>query len=156
MDVHTHTQYLSLSLPEEGLPGEPDVVLLDGLPGEEQEQQQHGDTEDCCAPTAHYRTQPTQAMSHQDTVTHARRGEGEGGFKGGWETKKVKVLFMIHELFLLLQSYILSVSLSSLNTPLQMGGHIFRHRWLLWLPIKTQHLYHIPWPGSHGKKKNSV
>lgn len=54
------------------------MVLLDGLPGEEKEQQQHGDTEDCGAPTAHHRTQPTQAMSHQDAVTHTRREEGRG------------------------------------------------------------------------------
>lgn len=66
-------------LPEEGLSREPDVVLLDRLPGEQQEQQQHGDTEDCGAPTAHHRTQATQAVSHQDTVTHTRRGEREDG-----------------------------------------------------------------------------
>lgn len=53
------------------------MVLLDGLPGEEQEQQQHGDTEDGGAPTAHHRTQPPQAVSHQDTVTHTGEGEGE-------------------------------------------------------------------------------
>lgn len=52
------------------------MVLQDGLPGEEQEQQQHGDAKDCRAPAAHERTQATQAMSHQDTVTHARKGEG--------------------------------------------------------------------------------
>ena len=68
---------IDTNAPEEGLPGEPDVVLLDGLPGEEQEQQQHGDTEDCGAPAAHHRTQPTHTVSHQDTVTHTAGGQGE-------------------------------------------------------------------------------
>lgn len=51
---HTATLCLDVSLPEERFPGEPDMVLLDGLPGEEQDEQQHGDTEDCGAPTAHH------------------------------------------------------------------------------------------------------
>lgn len=54
------------------------MVLLDGLPGEEQEQQQHGETEDCGAPTAHQGAQTTEAVSHQDAVAHAGRG-GMGG-----------------------------------------------------------------------------
>lgn len=32
---HTHT-------PEQGFSGEPDLILLDGLPGEEEEDNQHG------------------------------------------------------------------------------------------------------------------
>lgn len=60
------------------------MVLLDGLPGEEQKQQQHGETEDCGAPTAHQGTQATEAMSHQDAVTHAGRG-GMEVKKGGGE-----------------------------------------------------------------------
>lgn len=54
------------------------MVLLDGLEGEEQEQQQHGETEDRSTPTAHQGTKTTEAVSHQDTVAHAER-EREGG-----------------------------------------------------------------------------
>lgn len=97
-------------LPEEGLSRQPDVVLLDGLPGEEQKQQQHRDTEDCGAPTAHQRTQATQAMSHQDTVTHTRRGERQDGGK----------VIMPHSWALSdlwLQSYISPMLLSKLFKP---------------------------------------
>lgn len=38
--------------PKESFPGEPDGVLLNGFPGEEQDQQQHEDTEECGAPAA--------------------------------------------------------------------------------------------------------
>lgn len=57
------------------------MVLLDGLEGEEQEQQQHGETEDRSTPTAHQGTKTTEAVSHQDTVAHAER-ERERGWGG--------------------------------------------------------------------------
>lgn len=55
------------------------MVLLDGFEGEEQEQQQHGETEDRSTPTAHQGTKTTEAVSHQDTVAHAEREGGGGG-----------------------------------------------------------------------------
>lgn len=66
-------------LPKESLSRQPHVVLLDGLQGEEQQQQQHWDTEDRSTPTAHQGAKTTEAMSHQDAVAHAER---EGW---GWE-----------------------------------------------------------------------
>ena len=39
-------------LPEQGLPGQPDVVLGDGLPGEHEEEQQRGNPEERGPPGA--------------------------------------------------------------------------------------------------------
>lgn len=93
---HMLSETLSFCLPEEGLPREPDTVLVDGFPGEEQEQQQHGDTEDCGSPTANHRTQPTQAMSYQDTVAHTRRGEEMGRMDEG-KTEVTKKWRIMHD-----------------------------------------------------------
>lgn len=68
--TRTHTR-----TPEEGFSREPDLVLLHSFPGEEEEQQQHGDGERRCTPTTQHGTQPVQPMRHQNAVTHT--GERE-------------------------------------------------------------------------------
>lgn len=110
------------------------MVLVDGLPGEEQEQQQHGDTEDCGAPPANHRTQPTQAMSYQDTIAHTRRGEEVGSMEEGKTEGANKV-----------EDYAYLMLLDGVFHPnllLRSHGCLYFHLWwLLWLPIK--HLHHF-------------
>lgn len=111
------------------------MVLLDGLPGEEQEEQQYGDTEDRGAPTAHHRTHPAQAMSHQDTITHTGEGSKEGEERsnkrrkerdimdrreGERQKKQLTFISMIKFVLLSSISYTTSSQVSSLNTLLSI------------------------------------
>lgn len=65
-------------LPEQRLPRQPDLVLMDRLPGGKQEQQNHRKAEDGGAISAHHCAQATHTERHQDAVPHAvRRGRGQ-------------------------------------------------------------------------------
>ena len=71
-----------LSPPEEGLPGQPGVVLLDGLQGEEEQEEEQGEAEGRSTPPPNQGPQTTQTVDHQDTVPHAGRRGGGGERRG--------------------------------------------------------------------------